>query len=431
MRRQFQGLPVQPSDTRVLVVGTTPDYVDWIRKSCPGRALFLTEPAVRRSAQEPCPQPAEEILCNLSNYDAVRRALEQHLDREGLRLGGMACYDCESMELAAVLACGLGLPYPSVEAVNNCRDKYLSKILWQKHGLQTPEVKQVRSAAEAAEFFHKLDGPCVLKPLSGSGSELIFRCDEARACEKSFQDIKHGLQQRRTNRLYKSFFADDPVILAESLVNGDEYSCDFVIEDRRVEIIRLTRKILSPGKSFGTAQGYYLPASLPAEINEQDLLQTLYRSAAALGLERAVCMLDFMLCRGRMVLLELAPRPGGDCLPSLLRWGRGLDMLKLLLDFSQQRPLGLKPASDLHDVIGLRLHAHQGGIIKKIDAGRLQQDARVHEIHLVRKAGDAVKLPPEDYDSWLLGHIIFEPYAVGEAAAQCRELSEKLILEID
>ena len=428
---QFQGLPVQPSNARALVVGTTADYVDWIRNSCPGRALFLTDPAVRRKAQEPCPSPTEEILCNLSVYGDARRALQQHLDREGLRVDGVACYDCESMELAAVLARERGLPYPSVEAVNNCRDKYLSKIIWQKHGLQTPQIKQVRSAAEAADFFRELGGPCVLKPLSGSGSELIFRCDDVRACEKSFQDIKSGLQQRRTNRLYKSFFTDDPVILAEALAGGDEYSCDFVIEDRRVEVIRLTRKILSPGKPFGTALGYYLPASLPDEIDEQDLLQTLYRSAAALGLERAVCMLDFMLCSGRMVLLELAPRPGGDCLPFLLRRGRGLDMLKLLLDFSQRRPLRLNHSSNMRDLIGLRLHAHQNGIIKKIDAHRLQQDARVHEIHLIRKAGHAIKLPPEDYDSWLLGHIIFEPDAVGRAAAQCRELIEKLVLEID
>jgi hypothetical protein len=55
----------------------------------------------------------------------------------------------------------------------------------------------------------------------------------------------------------------------------------------------------------------------------------------------------------------------------------------------------------------------------------------VHEIHLIRKAGHSIKLPPDDYDSWLLGHIIFEPDAVGEAASQCRELLEKLDLEID
>jgi biotin carboxylase len=424
-------LPLQSSNTKVLVVGTTPDYIDWIRTGCPGRALFLTDPAVRRDAQEPCPPPTEEILCNLSNYDAVRRALRQHLDNEGLQLDGVACYDCESMELAAVLARERGLPYPSVETVSNCRDKYLSKSIWQRQGLLTPQVKQIRSAAEAADFSHELGGPCVLKPLSGSGSELIFRCDDARACRKSYQKIISGMQQRRANRLYKSFFSDDPVILAESLVDGAEYSCDFVVQGDRVEVIRLTRKIISSCGPFGTALGYLLPGVLPPAIDEEDLLQTLVRSAQALGLERALCMLDFIIYQDQIFLLELAPRPGGDCLPFLLRRCWNLDILKLFLDFCQGRQLHLPEKSDLRPGIGLRLHARQSGILRKIDAGRLQRDKRVAEIYLTRRPGHRIKMPPEDYDSWLLGHVIFEPDAHSDPETQCRELIEKLVVEVE
>ncbi|UCD77839.1 MAG: ATP-grasp domain-containing protein [Desulfobacterales bacterium] len=422
---------MQSSNTRVLVVGTTSDYIDWIRNSCPGRALFLTDPTVRRDAQEPRPSPTEEILCDLSDYDAARRALQQHLDSEGLQLDGVACYDCESMELAAVLAREWGLPYPSVEAVNNCRDKYLSKTIWQRHGLQTPRVKQVKSAAEAAHFSHELGGPCVLKPLSGSGSELIFRCNDAQACENRFIDIQNGLQRRRSNRLYKSFFSGDPVILAEALVDGDEYSCDFMIQDGRVEIIRLTRKIISSHGPFGTALGYLLPGVLPAAVDEDDLRQTLARSASALGLERALCMLDFIIHQDHIFLLELAPRPGGDCLPFLLRWCWNLDVLKLFLDFCQGRPLCLPEKSNLRPGIGLRLHARQSGTLKKIDAGRLQHDKRVAEIYLTRRAGHQIKMPPEDYDAWLLGHIIFEPHGNSDPETQCRELIEKLVVEVE
>jgi len=419
------------ASTKVLVVGTTPDYIDWIRLSCPDRALFLTDPAARRQAREPCPSPAEEILCDLTDYDRVKKKLQRHLLEEKLHLGGIASFDCESMELAAVLAPQYGLPYPSVQAIQNCRDKYLSKSLWQKCDLHTPRNRLVRSAKEAAAFFRELGAACVLKPLSGSGSELIFRCDSAYDCEHYFLKIQSGLQQRRTQRLYRPFSADDAAILAEECVDGCEYSCDFVIEDGRVEVIRLTRKIISRHKPFGTALGYFLPASLPDEIAACDLPPTLHRSAAALGLERALCMLDFMVCNGRMVLLELAPRPGGDCLPFLLRRSRRLDILKLFMDFSQKRPLQLKPPPDMRSYIGLRLHARQSGILKKIDAHRLQQDARVHEIHLIRKPGHAIKIPPDDYDSWLLGHVIFEPDATGEVEGQCHELLAKIALEIE
>jgi len=343
----------------------------------------------------------------------------------------VACYDCESMELAALIAQEYALPYPSAQAVKNCRDKHLTKTLWARHNLVTPRVRQIRSAAEAVHFFQDLGGPCVLKPLGGSGSELIFYCDSARACRNSFIKIIAGLEQRRNNRLYQSFRTADPVILAEEYVRGEEYSCDFVIENGRVEVIRLTRKILSARGPFGTALGYLLAGPLPEAIKESDFKQTLCQSALALGINRAICMLDFMVCKNQIVLLELSPRPGGDCLPSLLRRCRDLDMITLYLDFCQQRPWRLQEPSDPHPCLGLRLHAGCGGNLKKIDTRQLQHDSRVREIHLTRQPGHQITMPPDDYDSWLLGHIIFDPDVDTLPEAQCQALLEKLVVEVE
>jgi biotin carboxylase len=420
-----------PVSTKVLVVGTTPDYIDWIRRSCPERALFLTDPGARRQAVEPSPPPAEEVLCNLSDYEAVRQALLHRLRRENYDLDGVACYDCESMELAAILAQEFSLPYPSVQAVKNCRDKYLTKTLWERHQLVAPRVRQIRSAAEAVDFFQDLGGPCVLKPPGGSGSELIFRCDSARACRHNYNQIIAGIRQRGSNRLYQSFSTADPVILAEECVTGEEYSCDFAIENGRVEVIRLTRKILSSRGPFGTALGYLLPGTLPSEITEADFRQTLYQSAQALGIDRAVCMLDFMVCKNRMVLLELSPRPGGDCLPSLLRRCRNLDMLALYLDFCQQRPWRLQTAGVSNPCLGVRLHAPRRGSLKNVDAHQLQRDSRVREIHLIRQTGHRIELPPDDYDSWLLGHIIVDLDVDTTPEAQCLALLDKLVVEVE
>ena len=420
-----------PISTKVLVVGTTPDYIDWIRRSCPDRALFLTDPAARRQAVEPSPPPEEEVLCNLSDYSEVRQVLQRHLLQENFGLDGVACYDCESMELAAALAQEFSLPYPSVQAVNNCRNKYLTKTLWTRHNLLTPRVRQIRSAAEAAQFFQDIGGPCVLKPPGGSGSELIFHCDSPRACRHNFIKIIDGLQQHRNNRLYKSFWAGDPVIVAEEFVVGEEYSCDFVIENGRVEVIRLTRKILSPRGPFGTALGYLLPGLLPEEIKEYDFRQTLCQSALALGINRAVCMLDFMVCKDQIVLLELSPRPGGDCLPSLLRRCWNLDMITLYLDFCQQRPWRLQKPANSNPCVGLRLHAGRSGSLINIDTRQLRHNGRVREIHLTRRPGHQITMPPDDYDSWLLGHIIFDLDGDTAPEAQCRALLEKLVVEVE
>jgi len=164
---------VQPSP-RVLVVGTTADYIDWIRHSCPGNALFLTDPLIRQSAQEPPPSLFEEILFNLSDHHRVRNALQRHLRKERISLVGITSYDCESMALAALLARDFALPYPTIEAVQNCRDKFRSKRLWHRHGVPCPRARRVHMQADAVAFLHHIDGPCVLKPVGGSGSELVF-----------------------------------------------------------------------------------------------------------------------------------------------------------------------------------------------------------------------------------------------------------------
>ncbi len=419
-----------PADRRVLVVGTTADYIDYIRTRRPGEVLFLTDPAVRREADQSTPPPDEELLCDLADEPRVREVLAGHLEQRRMGLAGVACYDCESMALAARLADAYTLPYPSLQAVNNCRDKHRASVLWRANHLETPHVRRIGSAGEAIDFFREIGGPCVLKPLSGSGSELIFRCDSEADCKRHYRRIVQGLARRRNHRLYQPNSGAGADILAEAYVDGEEYSCDFLMENDRVTLIRLARKVLFPQDPFGTAKAYILPDVWPAAIDAGVLERTLYRSAKALGIQRAVCMLDFILHHGRMVLLEMAPRPGGDCLPSLLRRCYQLDVLQLALDFARQEPIELNLPASHPPMVGLRLHAAHEGRLVSADTRALSRDSRVQEIRLIRKPGHLIKRPPEDYDAWLLGHLIFVPDSNGDVATQCQALCDKLTIQI-
>jgi biotin carboxylase len=421
---------VPPADRRVLVVGTTADYIQWIRSCRPGQVLFLTDPAIRREADEPGPSAGEELLCDLADADQVRDALDGHLEKWQMALDGIACYDCESMALAARLARAYALPYPGIQAVDNCRDKYRSRVLWRNHGLDVPEVRRIDSVDDAIGFFRKTGGPCVLKPLSGSGSELIFRCDSQADCDRCYRRIHQGMERRRDHRLYQPQAGGAFAIIAETFVGGEEYSCDFVLQDDRVTPIRLAQKVRFPQDPFGTAKAYILPGTWPEAIDPGQFERVLYQSARALGLERAVCMLDFIVKDERMVLLELAPRPGGDCLPSLVRRCYGLDVLQMMLDFARQLPIDVDPPPNHPPMVGLRLHAEKEGVLASIDTRDLRQDPRVQEIQLNRQPGHRIKRPPEDYDAWLLGHVIFVPDPHTDIGAQCRTLCDMLTIEV-
>jgi biotin carboxylase len=418
-------------ENRLLVVGTTPDYIEWIRRTCPQRALFITDPSVRSSAREPAPATHEEVLCELADIEDVRKALTRHLEHWDIRVNGVACFDCESMTLAALLAQDFSASFVSSSAVNNCRDKFVSKTLWQQNGIGCPRTAPVRTVENATDFLSTIGNDCVLKPLSGSGSELVFHCKTEKECRRAFTLIQDGLQERKNHRLYQGVSGDSPQIIVEAFVDGPEFSCDFLMDDEVATLIRLARKIPSSFGPFGTTMGYVLDDTLPQGFDLQIFCRYLARAAGALGIKRSICMADFKVRNSEIILLELTPRPGGDCLPALIRHALHLDIIALTLDAAQKRPLRIGSFRPSQPFVGLRIHARQGGIFKRINQAALEGNPRIKEIHVVRHPGDIIRMPPEDYDSFVLGNIIFTPEDSMDPKSECRRLLDMITVEIE
>ncbi|MEW5914024.1 MAG: ATP-grasp domain-containing protein [Thermodesulfobacteriota bacterium] len=419
----------------VVVVGTTADYIALIAQRHPGRALFITDPTERQKSIYPAPPAGDELLCDLSDYALVLARLQEHLQRRGQRPAGVACFDCESLGLAAVLAKELGLSFPSAASVAASRNKLISKELWQQAGVTCPCCAAVASDQEAAQLPQTLGVPLIMKPQTGSGSELVFLCHDAEQCGQAFAALHQGLAQHPNRRLYPQGDAAGPdprrVFVAEQFIAGEEYSCDFLLEQGRVRIIRLARKYPAPGQPVGTIQAYQMPAPLPAGLSWEGLTAQLAAAARALGLSRAVCMADLMVAGGAAYLIELTPRPGGDCLPPLIQHSSGLDMLGLTLDFALGQPIALPAPEEWRPMVGLRLFARQEGVVRCIDLSRLQQDPRVRECTLRQPPGSRVLLPPRDYDSRLLGQVIFAPRPDVAIPDQCQELAQMLTVEME
>ena len=138
--------------------------------------------------------------------------------------------------------------------------------------MRCPKVKIVRDATAVYDFMKEIDRPCVIKPLTGSGSELVFRCTSKKDCDKWAQVIQQELKSRQQQRLYTKATTS---FIAEEFICGDEYSCDFSISNNRIEVIRLTKKIHARGKPFGTIAGYAL-TSYPTKDFQSKLLEQYY-----------------------------------------------------------------------------------------------------------------------------------------------------------
>jgi hypothetical protein len=140
-------------------------------------------------------------------------------------------------------------------------------------------------------------------------------------------------------------------------------------------------------------------------------------------------MVDFLVCGQEISLLEMTPRPGGDCIPHLLRRSGGVDIISLALAFARQQPIAFNGSHVNGQYVGLRLHARKPGRIAGFKTESLEQDPCIKEINLVRQVGHVVTMPPEDYDSWYLGHVIFQPVPDIELETQCHNLGLHLGVE--
>lgn len=412
---------------RTLVVGTTSDYIDLLRQKSPARALlFVTDPAIRHRAAEEQPEADEELLCELSSPERVISNLRNHIQLYGMTLNGVACFDCESMALTSHIASAFGLPYPSIDAVMACRDKSRTRALWHADGIETPEYAKVSSSGQALSFFEKNGVPCVLKPVDSSGSERVFKCNSSKECEAAYKIIRSPQQS--------------PDIIIETFVEGTEYSCDFIVnpipdkaqavEKNKVVPIRFTRKLHSPVSVFGTIMAYEVVDFPSGNFSEDNFISLLSKAASVLGVTGGICMLDFIVTDSGVSLLEMAPRPGGDCLPWLIQKAMKIDILKLTLDFAGGKELSFNRAAISEPLAGLRIHAHKSGVLNLIDTHKVKADSRVKDILIKHGPGHTILLPPYDYDSWNLGHIIFKPCKDISCKEQCLYLLSLLDIEI-
>jgi len=425
------------SSQPILVVGTTTDYIDEIRRRYPGRALFVTAPDEREKGSEPRPDPNEEVLCDLRHARLVWAALNDHLHQWHLQPAGVTCFDCESLELAARIAGALDVPFPSPAAVDACRSKFLSKQMWSNAGLPCPQSEMIHSPSQLPDLLKRLALPVILKPLTGSGSELVFKCTTADDCTQALATIQSRLADHPNERMYKpekngsSQMDSRRQLVIETFIEGKEYSCDVIIDGAHLKVIRTAEKLPAIDQTLGTTLAYMVPAQLPIGLDQNLFERQLYTAARTLGLERAVCMVDFIVSADIAYFLEMTPRPGGDCLPWLIRESCGLDTLGLALDFAAGNPIQLPEDSCWKPLVGVRFFAKTAGTICSVDASRLKQDARIASYYLKAQPGYRVKLPPEDYDSRILGHAIFEANPYDPIQQQCLDIEAKLTVAME
>jgi biotin carboxylase len=173
-------------EKRVLVIGTTNDYIRLLSECFGKRVLFVTDVKDGNQRSDFVLGKNEEIICSLSDRETTIAAVHDHLRHFEMEASGITCFDCESLLLAAHIAESLQLPFPSPDAVATSRSKYVSKELWQREGISSPRARLIWNVKDIVDFYNAAGCPIVVKPLTGSGSEFVSLCESQIDCMRAY-----------------------------------------------------------------------------------------------------------------------------------------------------------------------------------------------------------------------------------------------------
>ncbi|WP_329617391.1 ATP-grasp domain-containing protein [Streptomyces brevispora] len=211
-----------------------------------------------------------------------------------------------------VVAEALGLRAHTVETVTLVHDKAAMRTRLREAGVDTTACARVADLDELRAFVRANGTPCVVKPVSSSGSagvtKVSYESELATAFERA-ADSYLGLSNTG--------------VLVEEFFEGPQFSVEAFSEAGEHQVVAITRKYSDP-ESF-VELGHVSPAELPAE--DAEVISDYACSVLdALAVEFGPTHTEIVLGDRGPRLIETHVRMGGDMIPTLTLEATGVDI---------------------------------------------------------------------------------------------------------
>ena len=278
--------------------------------------------------------PGRTLALPLNDLDeAARRvaafAAEHPLD-------AVVAVDDGGTLVAAQASEQLGLPHNPVAAVQATRDKSLFRERLIDSGVPSPDFRVVSVDADPAAVAAQLTFPCVLKPLSLSGSRGVIRADDPLEFATAFERVRALL----TDPDVQAECGDGAdQILVEGYIPGDEVSVEGLLTAGGLEVLAIFDKPDPLEGPFFEETIYLTPSRLPAE-RQRAVVEAAERTARALGLRDGPIHAELRINEDGVWPVDVAARSIGGLCSRVLTFGTGMSLEQLILAHAVGAPAG-------------------------------------------------------------------------------------------
>ena len=320
---------------------------------------------------------------------------------------------------AALAAARLGLPHNPADAVAATRDKARLRTRLAAASVSQPAFAVVHADGdvdgnmEAAVATVGL--PCVVKPVSLSGSKGVIRAD-------STSDAIAASARIRA-------MADDPTapILVEAFAPGKEVAVEGIVEAGRFTVLAIFDKPDQVDGPYFPETLLVSPSRLDAEAQAR-VRDEMAAAVSALGLVEGPVHGEArveLTAGGAVVrILEIAARSIGGLCARALRFGTGMSLEEVIL----RHAVGLPIASLDRErtAVGVAmLYAPSAGVLREVTGRDAAASVPgVEEIEITAPPGTIVAPLPED--ARYLGFV----FARGEEPAQVEQALRAAVAHI-
>lgn len=243
-------------------------------------------------------------------------------------LGAILSVDDSGTLLAAVANESLGLPHNSPKAASAARDKYRMRQLLEACPVNSPNFKLHTISEDLSELFllkiaKSTPYPCVVKPLSLSGSRGVIRANN----EDEFVSAN-----RRLIRLLAHVEpgTDSKSILVEDFVPGFEVALEGILDDGELTVMALFDKPDPLDGPYFEETIYVTPSRLSPDIQES-IFSSVSIAAKALGLREGSIHAELRVNKDGPWLIEMAGRSIGGLCSHTLRFADENTLEELIL----------------------------------------------------------------------------------------------------
>lgn len=230
---------------------------------------------------------------------------------------------------AATICQALSLRHNSVESAQAARNKHRMRELLEQAAVPQPSFQLCSLDDDPVLIADRVRYPCVVKPLSLSGSRGVIRANTNQEFVRAVERLDHILQSE-----FKTRGQPLPAIarqfLVEDFVSGPEVALEGLLTRGELRVLALFDKPDPLEGPFFEETIYVTPSRLAVSVQEE-IADCAARACRAIGLTEGPIHAELRINAAGPWILEINPRSIGGFCSRVLKFGTGLSLEELII----------------------------------------------------------------------------------------------------